>query len=70
MLTVAPEGTRKRGDAIGGRGSIISPWAPGVPLLCGLMDYGTKTGGLGPAIMADRGLGADMEQIIANSTAA
>ena len=64
MLTVAPEGTRKA----------VTQWrtgfynialGAGVPLVCGLMDYGTKTGGLGPAIMPTGDYEADMEKIVA-----
>ena len=64
MLTVAPEGTRKA----------VQQWrtgfyhiamGAGVPLVCGLMDYGTKTGGLGPAIMPTGDYEADMEKIVA-----
>jgi 1-acyl-sn-glycerol-3-phosphate acyltransferase len=63
MLTVAPEGTRKA----------VTQWrtgfyqialAAGVPLVCGLMDYGKKTGGLGPAIMPTGDYAADMAKII------
>lgn len=64
MLVIAPEGTR----------SAVQQWrtgfyhiamGAGVPLVCGLMDYATKTGGLGPAIMPSGDYAADMEAIIA-----
>jgi len=62
MLTVAPEGTR----------GAVRTWRTGfyhialgakVPLVCGLMDYGTKTGGLGPAIWPSGDYRADMAKI-------
>ena len=54
MLTIAPEGTR----------SAVGQWRSGfyhialkakVPMVVGMMDYGTRTGGLGPAIWRLRG---------------
>lgn len=63
MLTVAPEGTRGH----------VGKWktgfyqiamAAGVPIVIGLMDYGKKTGGLGPAIMPTGDYEADMAKII------
>ncbi|OYY71693.1 lysophospholipid acyltransferase family protein [Sphingomonas sp. 28-63-12] len=62
MLTIAPEGTR----------GAVKQWrtgfyhiavAAGVPLVCGMMDYATKTGGLGPAIMPTGDYAADMQKI-------
>ena len=62
MLTVAPEGTR----------GAVRVWRTGfyhialgakVPLVCGLMDYGTKTGGLGPAIWPSGDYRADMKKV-------
>lgn len=62
MLTIAPEGTRGE----------VGRWKTGfyhiavaaqVPLVIGLMDYGTKTGGLGPAIMPTGDFDADMAKI-------
>jgi 1-acyl-sn-glycerol-3-phosphate acyltransferase len=62
MLTVAPEGTR----------GAVRTWRTGfyyialgakVPMLCGLMDYRTKTGGLGPAIWPTGDYAADMKQV-------
>jgi 1-acyl-sn-glycerol-3-phosphate acyltransferase len=64
MLTVAPEGTR----------GAVRVWRTGfyhialgakVPLVCGLMDYATKTGGLGPAIWPSGDYDADMKKIAA-----
>ena len=64
MLTVAPEGTR----------GAVRTWRTGfyyialgakVPMLCGLMDYRTKTGGLGPAIWPSGDYAADMKQVAA-----
>lgn len=62
MLTVAPEGTR----------STVRAWktgfyhiamGAGVPLVVGMMDYGTKTGGLGPAIWPTGDYAADMKKV-------
>ncbi|HVR89901.1 MAG TPA: lysophospholipid acyltransferase family protein [Novosphingobium sp.] len=64
MLTIAPEGTR----------GAVRQWrtgfyhialGAGVPLVCGMMDYAKKTGGLGPAIMPSGDYKADMAKIIA-----
>ncbi|BEU99230.1 lysophospholipid acyltransferase family protein [Novosphingobium olei] len=64
VLTIAPEGTR----------SAVTEWrtgfyqialAAGVPMVVGLMDYGTKTGGLGPTIMPSGDYKADMRKIAA-----
>jgi 1-acyl-sn-glycerol-3-phosphate acyltransferase len=63
MLVIAPEGTR----------SAVKQWRTGfyhialgadVPLVCGYMDYATKTGGLGPAIMPTGDYEADMRRIV------
>ena len=62
MLTVAPEGTR----------GAVRTWRTGfyyialgakVPMLCGLMDYRTRTGGLGPAIWPSGDYAADMKKV-------
>ena len=62
MLTIAPEGTR----------STVRAWKTGfyyiamgakVPLVVGMMDYGTKTGGLGPAIWPTGNYAADMKKV-------
>ena len=62
MLTVAPEGTR----------GAVRTWRTGfyyialgakVPMLCGLMDYATRTGGLGPAIWPTGDYAADMARV-------
>ncbi|MCH7628624.1 lysophospholipid acyltransferase family protein [Novosphingobium percolationis] len=64
VLTIAPEGTR----------SAVAQWrtgfyqialGAGVPMVVGLMDYATRTGGLGPAIMPTGDYQADMRQIAA-----
>ncbi len=61
-LTIAPEGTR----------SAVQQWrtgfyhialGAGVPMVVGLMDYGRKIGGLGPAIMPTGDYKADMRQV-------
>lgn len=63
MLTIAPEGTRHA----------VQQWrtgfyhialGAGVPLVCGVMDYGKKTGGLGPAIMPTGDFKADMAKVV------
>ena len=61
-LTIAPEGTRSR----------VQTWRTGfyhialaaqVPMVVGFMDYGRRTGGLGPAIMPTGDYRADMAQV-------
>ncbi|MFZ4690657.1 MAG: lysophospholipid acyltransferase family protein [Polymorphobacter sp.] len=62
VLTIAPEGTR----------SAVRKWrtgfyhiamGAGVPLVCGLMDYARKVGGLGPAMMPSGNYAADMAKV-------
>ena len=62
MLTIAPEGTR----------GAVRQWrtgfyhiahGAGVPLVCGLMDYRTRTSGLGPAIVTTGDYAADMAKV-------
>jgi len=62
-LTIAPEGTRSK----------VGTWrtgfyhialGAGVPMVIGMMDYGRRTGGLGPAIMPTGDYQADMAQVI------
>ncbi len=64
VLTIAPEGTRSR----------VQSWRTGfyhialgaqVPMVVGFMDYGRRTGGLGPAIMPTGDYRADMAQVAA-----
>ncbi|MBW8294946.1 lysophospholipid acyltransferase family protein [Sphingopyxis sp.] len=63
MLTVAPEGTRGK----------TTKWRTGfyqialaarVPMVVGFMDYGTKTGGLGPLIWPSGDFRADMMKVL------
>lgn len=63
MLTVAPEGTRGK----------TTKWRTGfyqiaiaakVPLVVGFMDYGTRTGGLGPLIWPSGDFRADMIKVL------
>lgn len=63
MLTIAPEGSRDN----------ISKWKTGfyqialaakVPFVIGMMDYGSKNGGLGPAIMPTGDYEADMAEVV------
>jgi 1-acyl-sn-glycerol-3-phosphate acyltransferase len=62
MLTIAPEGTRGK----------VREWktgfyhiavGAGVPIVCGLMDYAKKHGGLGPAFYPTGDYEADMAKI-------
>jgi 1-acyl-sn-glycerol-3-phosphate acyltransferase len=62
MLTIAPEGTR----------STVKAWktgfyhiamGAGVPLVVGMMDYPSKSGGLGPAIWPTGDYVADMKKV-------
>jgi 1-acyl-sn-glycerol-3-phosphate acyltransferase len=63
MLTIAPEGTR----------GTVRQWKTGfyhiamgakVPIVIGMMDYATKTGGLGPAIWPTGDYKADMQKVM------
>ena len=63
ILTVAPEGTRGK----------TTKWRTGfyqialaakVPMVVGFMDYGTKTGGLGPLIWPSGDFRADMMKVL------
>ena len=63
ILTVAPEGTRgktKRWKT----GFYQIALAAKVPLVVGMMDYGRKTGGLGPTIWPTGDFRADMEKVL------
>lgn len=62
ILTIAPEGTRGQ----------VRQWrtgfyhiarGAGVPLVCGLMDYARKVGGLGPALMPSGDYVRDMAEV-------
>jgi 1-acyl-sn-glycerol-3-phosphate acyltransferase len=62
MLTIAPEGTR----------GAVRKWKTGfyhiamgakVPMVVGMMDYGKKTGGLGPLIWPTGDYEADMAKV-------
>ncbi len=62
MLTIAPEGTRGK----------VRQWktgfyhialGAGVPMVCGLMDYAKKRGGLGPAIWPTGDYEKDMAKV-------
>ena len=62
MLTVAPEGTR--GKAKKWRtGFYQIALAAKVPMVVGMMDYGSKTGGLGPEIWPTGDYKADMAKV-------
>ncbi len=63
-LTIAPEGTR--GSVRQWRtGFYHIAMGAGVPLVVGMMDYGTKTGGLGRSFMPTGDFEKDMEAIMA-----
>ncbi len=62
ILTIPPEGTR--GKVRQWRtGFYYIALGAGVPIVCGLMDYAKKSGGLGPAIMPSGDYEADMAQV-------
>lgn len=63
MLTIAPEGSRKNSRKWK-TGFYQIAMAAQVPLVIGMMDYGTKSGGLGPAIMPTGDYEADMAKIL------
>jgi 1-acyl-sn-glycerol-3-phosphate acyltransferase len=64
MLTIAPEGTR--GSVRHWRtGFYHIAREAGVPLVVGMMDYGRKVGGLGPAFMPTGDYEKDMEAVMA-----
>ena len=62
MLTIAPEGTRGK-SAKWKTGFYQIAMAAKVPLVVGIMDYGRRTGGLGPAIMPTGDYAADMAKV-------
>lgn len=62
ILTIAPEGTRGRVRAWRTGFYHIARGA-GVPLVCGLMDYARKVGGLGPALTPSGNYARDMAQV-------
>ncbi len=63
MLTVAPEGTRGK-TAKWRTGFYQIAVAAKVPLVVGMMDYGTKTGGLGPLIWPSGDFRSDMLKVL------
>lgn len=62
MLTVAPEGTRGTVKAWK-TGFYHIAMGAGVPLVVGMMDYPSKSGGLGPAIWPTGDYVADMKKV-------
>ena len=62
MLTIAPEGTRGTVKAWK-TGFYHIAMGAGVPLVLGMMDYESKTGGLGPAIWPTGDYKADMAEV-------
>ncbi|MCU0729284.1 MAG: lysophospholipid acyltransferase family protein [Sphingopyxis sp.] len=63
VLTVAPEGTRGR-TAKWKTGFYQIAMKANVPLVVGMMDYGRKTGGLGPLIWPTGDFRADMLKVL------
>ena len=59
VLTVAPEGTRQS-VAQWRTGFYRIAHGAGVPIVCGFMDYATRTGGIGPVIIPTGDYEADM----------
>jgi 1-acyl-sn-glycerol-3-phosphate acyltransferase len=64
VLTIAPEGTR----------GAVTKWrtgfyqialGAGVPIVCGFLDYSTRTAGLGPMIIPTGDYEADMAPVFA-----
>lgn len=62
MLTIAPEGTRGSVKAWK-TGFYHIAMGAGVPLVVGMMDYPSKSGGLGPAIWPTGDYAADMAKV-------
>jgi len=62
MLTIAPEGTRGTVKAWK-TGFYHIAMGAGVPLVVGMMDYASRSGGLGPAIWPTGDYVADMKKI-------
>ena len=63
MLTVAPEGTRAKTQKWR-TGFYQIAMAAKVPMVVGMMDYETKTGGLGPLIWPSGDFRADMLKVL------
>jgi 1-acyl-sn-glycerol-3-phosphate acyltransferase len=63
MLTIAPEGSRSNSEKWK-TGFYQIAMAAKVPFVIGMMDYSTKTGGLGPAMMPTGDYEADMAEVI------
>lgn len=63
MLTIAPEGSRDN-NGKWKTGFYQIALAANVPFVIGMMDYGTKTGGLGPAMMPTGDYDADMAEVL------
>jgi len=62
MLTIAPEGTRGNVKAWK-TGFYHIAMGAGVPLVVGMMDYQSKSGGLGPEIWPTGDYKADMKKV-------
>jgi len=62
VLAIPAEGTRDRSETWRSGFYHIARGA-GVPVVLSFLDYGTRTGGVGPTINASENLGADMDKI-------
>lgn len=62
VFAIAPEGTRKR-IARWKRGFYQIAVAANVPIVCGFVDYGTRTAGTGPTIYPTGDYETDIEKI-------
>lgn len=62
LLTIAPEGSRGATGAWK-TGFYHIAHRAGVPIVCGLIDYENRTGGLGPAIETTGDFLADMQKV-------
>ncbi len=62
IVTIAASGTRKN-EAHWKTGFYHIATKAGVPIVCGFVDYGRKTGGIGPVIHPTGDMDADMQTI-------
>jgi len=62
VITIAPEGTRKK-TAHWKTGFYYIALGAGVPVVLGYLDYPNKRGGLGPTVQPSGDLAADLERM-------